>query len=319
MKPIGVVFNPFARTNRKGAADQLDAIKKTLGPNTLVRATSVIDEVSTVLEEFHKEGIKILCISGGDGTISYTISCYLNLFGSEEFPVIIPLRGGTMNMLSADVGLSGDQIAICRKLIQSLEKNKVHTIERGLIRVIDPRFKHHNYGFCWLDGFPYKFIKRYYKEGATVGAALKLIFKTGIISLTNMNHDLFQEVESKVYIDDKELPPKSHLLLVASSVKRLVFGFRIFSEEAQAGEKFSMVYATLPYFKKVRYQLPRALYMGLKPDKSGDFLNHSTKYLRVEGNRGYIIDGEIYEPEEPVVIKLEAGPKVKILSPKPIN
>lgn len=319
MKPIGVIFNPFAQANRKEVADRLYSIKKTLGSNALVRATSDIDEVPTVLKEFHKEGIKILCISGGDGTISYVISSYINLFGGEGLPLIIPLRGGTMNMLSADAGLSGDQITICRQLIQSLEKDKVNITERGLIRVLDPRFKHHNYGFCWLDGLPYKFIKLYYKEGATVGVALKLIFKTGIILLTKMNHDLFKEVESKVYVDDKELPLKSHLLLVASSVKRLVFGFRIFSEEARAGDKFCMVYSTLPYFKKIRYQLPRALYMGLKSDESGNFLNQSTKNLRVEGNRGYIIDGEIYEPEEPVDIKLEAGPKVKIFSPQSIN
>lgn len=319
MKPIGVIFNPFAQTNRKGVRDQLDAIKKTLGSNALVRHTGGIGEVPTVLKEFRKEGIKILCISGGDGTISYAISSYINLFGGEELPIIVPLRGGTMNMLSADTGLSGNQITICRKLIQSLEKDKVHTTERGLIRVIDPRFKHHNYGFCWLDGFPYKFIKRYYKEGATVSVALKLIFKTGIISLTNMNHDLFKEIESKVYVEDRELPLKSHLLLVASTVKRLVFGFRIFFEDAEAGEKFSIIYVTLPYFKKVRYQIPKALYMGLKPDESGNFLNQSTKSLRVAGNRGYIIDGEIYESEEPVDIRLDAGPKVKIFSPKSIN
>jgi hypothetical protein len=76
---------------------------------------------------------------------------------------------------------------------------------------------------------------------------------------------------------------------------------------------------TLPYFKKVRYQIPRALYRGLKPDESGNFLNQSTESLRVEGNRGYIIDGEIYEPEESVDIRLEAGPRVKIFSPKSIN
>ncbi|MER3446628.1 MAG: hypothetical protein C4291_07175 [Candidatus Dadabacteria bacterium] len=319
MKPIGVIFNPFAQTNRKGAVNQLDAIKKILGSNALVRVTDSIDDVPIALREFHKEGIKILCISGGDGTISYTISRYINLFGCEELPIIAPLRGGTMNMLSADAGISGNQIAVCRKLIQSLEKDKIHTTERGLIRIIDSRFKHHNYGFCWLDGFPYKFIKHYYKEGATVSTALKLIFKTGIISLTNMNHDLFQEVESRVYVDDRELPIRNHLFLVASTVKRLVFGFRIFFEEARAGEQFSMVYVTLAYFKKVRYQLPRALYIGLKPDESENFLNQSTKSLRVEGNIGYIIDGEIYETQEPVDIRLEVGPRVRIFSPRSIN
>jgi hypothetical protein len=62
-----------------------------------------------------------------------------------------------------------------------------------------------------------------------------------------------------------------------------------------------------------------ALYTGLKSDQSPNFLNQTTKNLKVEGNRGYIIDAEIYEPEDPVDIELETGPKVKIFSQKSIN
>jgi diacylglycerol kinase (ATP) len=315
MKPIGVIFNPFAYINKKRTVEQLNAIREILGANALVRATNSTDEIPIILKEFHKEEIKILCISGGDGTIGYVLSSYINLFGTEDLPIIVPLKGGTMNMLSGDVGLTDDQITVCRKLIQYIEsKDKFSTIERGLIRIIDPRFKYHNYAFCWLDGLPYRVMKSYYREGATVEVALKLIFKAGIISLIDLNHELFKEVESKVYVDDKEMPFKSHLFIVASSVKRLIFGFRIFSEEAEVGERFSMVYVRLPYFKKIRYQLPWALYIGLKSDASGNFLNQSTRSVRIEGNKGYIIDGEVYESEEPVDIKLEAGPKVKILS-----
>ncbi len=317
MKNIGVIFNPLADINKKEAAAQLRSIKDILNEHAFISITNNTDEIPIALKEFYKEGIKILGISGGDGTIDHVLSSYINLFGSENLPVIVPLKGGTMNMLAAEVGLTDNQIISCHKLIKYLNhQGKLPTIELGLIKVIDKRFNHPNYTFTWLDGLLYKFIKWYYKEGGGVGVALKLILKSGIMSLTNLNHDLFKEVESKVYLDDKKLPFESHLFIAISTVKRLVFGFRNFTEEAIAGEKFSFFYLKFPFFRKMLYQLPRVLYSGLKSDVSGNFLNSSGRIVRIEGNRGYVLDGEVYESQEPIDITLEIGPKLKIFSPK---
>ena len=317
MKPIGLIFNPFADINKKQTVAQLRSIKDILDEHVFISITNNTDEIPIALKEFHKEGIKILGISGGDGTIDHVLSSYINLFGSEKLPVIVPLKGGTMNMLAADVGLKGDQITSCYQLIHCLNHHgTLPTIERALIKVVDKRFNYPNYTFTWLDGFLYKFIKWYYKEGAGVRVAVKLILKSGIMSLINLNHDLFNEVESKVYIDDKKLPFENHLLIAVSTVKRLVFGFRTFTEEAIAGEKFSILYLRFPFFRNMLYQLPRVLYSGLKSDVSGNFLNSSGRIVRIEGNRGYILDGEVYESQEPIDITLEIGPKLKIFSPK---
>jgi diacylglycerol kinase family enzyme len=315
MKPIGVIFNPLADINKRKTTAQLGSINKILGEHAIVRVTNSTCEIPIALKEFYKEGIKILAISGGDGTIDYVLSYYINLFGSIDLPVIVPLKGGTMNMLAADVGLTDDQGTACHKLVQYLNhKDKLPTIERGLIKVIDRRFDYANYSFTWLDGFLYKFIKLYNKEGGGVGVALKLILKSGIMSLTNLNHDLFKEVESRVYLDSSKLPFESHLLIAISTVKRLVFGFKVFTEEAVAGKRFSIFYLRLPFFKKALYQLPRVLYSGLKSDLSGNFLNQSGSIVKIEGNRGYVLDGEVYESKEPIDITLEIGPKVKIFS-----
>ena len=317
MKPIGLIFNPFADINKKQTAAKLRSIKKILGEHGLVQITNNTDDIPIALKQFYIEGIKILGISGGDGTIDHVLSSYINLFGSEKLPVIVPLKGGTMNMLAADVGLRGDQITSCYKLINSLNHHStLPTIERGLIKVVDKRFNHPNYTFTWLDGLLYKFIKWYYKEGAGVRVALKLILQSCMKSLTNINHDLFKEVVSKVYIDDNKLPFESHLLIAISTVKRLVFGFRVFAEEAAAGEGFSILYLRFPFFRKALYQFPRVLYSGLKSDASGNFLNSSGRVVRIEGNRGYVLDGEVYESQEPIDITLEIGPKLKIFSPK---
>jgi hypothetical protein len=314
MKPIGLIFNPLAYTNKSRAEPQLDALKKALGERAQVVSTEAKDEIPFALEKFNKE-IKILAISGGDGTISCVLSSYINLFGDRDIPIIVPLKGGTINMVADDAGLSDDQITTCGKLIRYMESEReLPTIDRGLIRVRDNRYDHCNYAFTWIDGFLYKFIKWYRREGATPGAALKLILKSGIMFLTNPKADLFREVESKLYLDDKKLPHDSHLFLAAGTLKRLVFGFRIFTKEVEGGEKFNIFYMRLPFFRKAVLQLPRFLYLGVKSDVSGNFVNRSTRSAKIDGNRGYVIDGELYDSDEASDIRLEPGPKLKLLS-----
>jgi hypothetical protein len=117
-----------------------------------------------------------------------------------------------------------------------------------------------------------------------------------------------------VYADGEKLPHEGHVLLIASSLKKFVFGFDIFAEESVPGESFNMVYVRENYIKKQRHTLPLGLYRSLKSDKQGNFVNRAVRSLRIERNRGYIIDGEIFSGDEPRDIVIEAGPRVRIFS-----
>ncbi len=316
MKPIGVIFNPFAYRNKRQTETQINALKELLGKRGQICVTKSKDEIPKALKEVLKD-VEIVAISGGDGTISSVISSFINLFGEKNLPMIAPLKGGTINMIADDARLRDDQITICRTLIRYIEDGyELPSIERGLIRVIDNRFDFNNYAFTWIDGFLHKFIKLYRAEGANVGVALKLILKSGIMSLANPRHDLFEEVESKIFLDGQELPFDSHLFIAAATVKRLVFGFRLFAEEAKAGEEFGFYCMSQAFFRKALFQLPRYLYLGVNSDASGNFINRSAKSLKIKGNRGYVIDGEVYDTEAPTDLTLEAGPRVKIFSLK---
>jgi hypothetical protein len=311
------LFNPFAKSNKTQTKKLVRDIETIIGEYGLIRSTKSKDEIPDAIREFHKNGIKILCISGGDGTISSVISHYINYCGEENTPLIVPLKGGTMNFISAEAGLSLDQKTVCHNLIRLIKNNEQLTsIERGLIKVTDPRLDHPHYTFTWSDGLIYRFLKWYYKEGGGTSVALKLMMKSYIIYLRNKKNDLFKQEDSSVQIDDKSVPFVDHLFMIAATVNRLVFGFRVFSEQPKAGERFNIIYMRLPYFKKVLYKLPVALYLGLNSDKSGNCLNLSAHSIKIKGNRGYIIDGEVIDAEKPLDIKLEMGPKIRIFSCK---
>lgn len=317
MTSIGIVLNPRARINRKKTTDITRELKEIFGRKALVCATTSKEEIPLAIKDFHKEGIKYLLISGGDGTICNVLSWYINLFGEEKLPVIVPLMGGTINMIGSDVGLRKSQLSVCRDLNELISNNKkIPVTERGLLRVEDANLGQPTFGFTWIDGLLYKFMLDYYTKGAGVQVASMLAIKTVLMSIADSENGIFKQVDSVVNIDGKELPNKDHIFIVSSYLKRFVFGFNIFHDKPIPGVSFSTVLMREPYLRKSKNKIPLGLYTGLESDDSGDFINKSVKNLRIQRNKGYIIDGEIYEHNKETEVVISSGPKINIYSPK---
>jgi diacylglycerol kinase family enzyme len=317
MKPVvGIIFNPYARINREQKNRQIHLIEEILGEKALVRVTWSHEDIIPALKEFKEAGIKIIGISGGDGTISSVVSAYINSFSDLEVPIIVPMKGGTMNIVANEVGIKTNQAETCIILSKYLEDGTVPIIEKGTIRITDLRYRHPRYAFSWADGLIYRFIKHYYKEGGGKAKALKLMFKTAFLYFINPNNSYFSEIKSKVYIDAEEIPFQSHLLIFSSSLEKTVFGFRVFKEKIETGENFGVLYAKYSFLQKSFYRIPLLLYFGINTDPSKIVISQIAKTLTVDGNRGYTFDGEVYDPDKEGYVKLEAGPKIKIISPK---
>ena len=315
MKQIGIILNPSAKINSRKTAAVIKKLDEIFGGKALLRTTKNKLEIPGAMNEFQNEGVKLLLISGGDGTICSVLSTYLKLFGEDKLPVILPLMGGTINMIGSDAGLRESQFAICRKLNDILRRGApVSVIERGLIRIQDAKFDEPYYGFSWIDGFLYRFLIDYYKQGAGIQVASMMTIKTILTLLSNGERGPFENIDSTVYADGKKLPHDGHVLMIASSLKKFVFGFDIFAEASVPGETFNMVYVRENYIKEQRHTLPLGLYRSLKSDSYGNLVNRAVKAVRVERNNGYIIDGEIFTGEEPTQVQLEAGPTVRIFS-----
>jgi len=317
MKSIGIILNPSARINKKKTANIIEELKNIFGSNAIVCPTNGKEEIPEVIKGFDEEDIKFLLISGGDGTICNVLTSYINLCGQDKLPIIVPLMGGTINMIGADIGLRENQLSVCRQLNKTIKnKEKIPITERGLLKVKDSNLPEPNYGFTWIDGLLFRFMIDYYTKGAGVQVASMLAIKTILMSLADSENGIFKEIDSSVEIDKKTIPNKKHIFIIASCLKRFVFGFNIFNDQPDPGRSFNTVYMREPYLRKSRHKIPLGLYRGLKSDDSGDFINQAVKNLRIEGNKGYIIDGEIYEHDKETEIIISPGPKVNIFSPR---
>ena len=93
-------------------------------------------DVAAALQEYEREGIELVAVSGGDGTISMVTTYLMNR--SRRRPILALLEGGRTNMTAHDVGLRGDQIKRLRDLYDWAEgrsSKKAEVVERPVIGV----------------------------------------------------------------------------------------------------------------------------------------------------------------------------------------
>ncbi len=315
MKKIGIILNPSARINSRKTAGVLKSLGDTFGDKAIIRATKNEKELPGAVKALRKEKIDLLLISGGDGTICNVVTEYVNQHGEEGLPIVVPLMGGTINMIGSDAGLRNSQLAISRKINDFIDKGKpLPFTERSLIKVTDESRESPAYGFTWIDGLLYNFLLEYYGQGAGIQVASVMTMKMLVALISNADSSAFRNIDSVVYMNGVKVPHEGHVLLIASGLRKFVFGFDIFAEKSEPGETFSAVYLREEYLRKNRHSLALGLYRSLKSDADGQFINRSLTSLRVERNAGYIIDGEVFRHEEPAEVLIEPGPGIRIIS-----
>lgn len=124
-----------------------------------MKITNNIEELHQAAHDFYKESIEILAIIGGDGTISRTISTFIDNYQNKPLPFIAILRGGTANNIADTLGIKSSPEKNLQKLIQFHKSPKVITNTQLPSLVIDNR-----YGFLFADGVCAYFLKDFYKE-----------------------------------------------------------------------------------------------------------------------------------------------------------
>ena len=103
MAGIGVVVNPYARGNKR-KPNRAGRLQTLLGEDGLVVATRNFDELDATLRRFREIGIDILAVCGGDGSFYHVVTRALTIWGDDKLPLLLPLRGGTINNLARTIG-----------------------------------------------------------------------------------------------------------------------------------------------------------------------------------------------------------------------
>ncbi len=294
---IVVIHNPDSKQNLKDP-DKRDKLERIVKGYATVKKTSHHEEVDIIAEECRKSNIRYLCIDGGDGTSQKTLTAFDKIYGKEELPCIVPLRGGTANIISNSVGLKGDYRSILESLIDHHKYNKrIGRIKKQILEVNTEDRK--NCGFLFANGIVSNF---YHSDGLgyddrstgtpSAWKAVKLIAKGiyGVVIDNSVSDKIFDFQPTSVDVDGKKYEGK--MTMFATSLQNAMIVVVPINRHTKEG--MFQVYGTSRTGRRMVEPVARML-SGGSLDIPG-CIDTQVKQLTIKSDEmwRYILEGEPY-------------------------
>lgn len=306
---IGVVTNPRAGKTIGNCA-RINRLSQILGPHGLLREARTFDEMLGIAEEFRREGIGVLAIHGGDGTLHHALSAFIPAYSGTGLPPVALLRGGTMNTIARCLGIKGLSETILKRVVGTVGRQGLCEVVRTNTLKVNDR-----YGFIFGLGFPVSLLKAYYRDGGrgrskTIRVLLEILFS--MIKKGAEHNDFFRPFEAKIWVEGERLPGRCYTAFLGATVKEVGLGFKP-TRRAAEGEGLFQCLCTGP--QRMGLNALRVLLgMELLGESLMDRLA-SRSVIVLERPSDMQIDGEIFKGQQE--IRLTAGPTIRFMRPKP--
>ncbi len=306
---IGIVTNPYSKLNRRNP-ERAELLSYIVGEQGVVAKTKSFEDLRLVARQFKDKQIAILAINGGDGTISRTLSIFIEEYGQTELPKIALLRGGTMNVVANNLGIRGSPEYLLFKLVDGFGSGKIFT-ERRIATLKVGR----NFGFLLGTGVAAQFLKLYYQNKSNALGAFLLVIKL-YFSIFFARRYYLKNVEARMtqFVIPKQEFAHKTVAVFAATVSKTPFGFNMFPLVKNNLKVFQVVsfgFKPLELFWKIFLINFRngehQSFFGKKSFKTANLRLNDVDKRTI----AYTIDGELFEAEGE--LKIDVGPVVSFL------
>jgi len=312
--PVGLISNSNSKQNIKETLN-IHILSSIIGGRNkcILKETIDLEDLKQTLGFFKEQGVNIILSNGGDGTHQKLISYLINYY-PEYSPYIVPMMGGTMNMLPKNLNLDCSPYSTARWIKLVVAKKTTPNIQKIPILKITINNKTH-YGFVFVAGCAYKILNLYYKyDNRGPATAIKSILKPmAEMILYDKNKYYFDYTNSSFVFNNEKTQNLPYLVTIASSIKTLILGFNPFGNlKANANEFYTMIdgepiikdYNIAKFYRFSDHETWKEKRVVAKLNKLE---------LDVEG--GYTIDGEMFEVNEKTRVTIETGSEINFLVP----
>jgi diacylglycerol kinase (ATP) len=312
---LGVISNPLSGSNKRHG---LGTVRHFLAehPGILHREARSAVEVAVVLRDFAHADVNLIAVNSGDGTVQAVLT---SLFAEQVFrplPLLALLCGGTTNMTSQDLGLTGSRIGALRRLIAWAHHGDGDAVilRRAVLKVENSSHPGPLYGMffgagCITQGIEF-FHSRVQKLGLSVGPAHLLIFARFLLGLARREDALVAPVSAAIRADRADMAKGDYLLMLISTLDRLILGLRPFW--AQDDNPLHLTAVSAGFRHLFRGALP-AMAQGHRnryTSPENGYVSVNAREIRLDMDGAFAIDGELFRADRkrgPLVIQ-EAGP-----------
>ena len=300
---LGIVSNPFSRRNARSRIFDRLLPRLVPEPRNVVNTHSIHDLSNALRYLLFEQGVNVLGLNGGDGTLHaainelYRLRAHVEGTMGQPFPLpkLLFLNGGTLNIVSRATGTKGNAL---RTVKQFLRRSHGQTIDRLAVRKLpllqvrvndsDPHF-----GFVFGSELVANALEMYGLFGEGYAGLTRLLSE--VVVGYPLHSRLWQEhgwkldpPKSTITVDQVTFP--SYCSVVAATIdltliKGLVTAFRVPSEQPGFFSKLILETDTSNLIRLIP-----TLMTGGSSAMIRDFPN--TEQLRMTG--GYTLDGECF-------------------------
>ncbi len=306
---IGVLSNLRAGRSRKQVSRILSFLDAHRGIAHI--ETPRGDVVPDALSRFSDEGVDVLVVQGGDGTLARVLTEVLEYGAFRKQPLIAPLRGGRTNMTALDIGTQSDPVKALATLVDAVRHGTLERrIEkRAIVRLELPRENAVHCGMFFGVGVIHRAIQlvhRIFPDGS------QGVFGAGIVTsmlvaraALGAGEGILDPDKMQLRLDQAEYRTGNHRMLIASTLTRLFLGMRPFWGTEEAPLRLTTVDAEA---RDLRRAAPGIL-RGRPPAFVGPAAGYESRNVHSADlllDCGMTIDGELWAPEPGRHAKLSA-------------
>ncbi|MDR4307749.1 diacylglycerol kinase [Chelatococcus sambhunathii] len=302
MGRLGVVANARSWKNRDAAHDKPD-----LG-DALYGAADGPDGYPALLRRFAEEGVTLVAVDGGDGTLRDVMSVLPWAYGGA-LPEIALLASGKTNVAAADVGgVARDQLPALAEAARAGAALKRQVRRPIQVEVGEARMLGFVFGLGAFERATRLVNERIHSRGFAqkMGVAMGVVM-SGAAALGKDREVWRSGVPLAISIDGEEPQMRHSFALLATSLRRLMLGLWPFWGKGERG--FDVTEIAAPPRRLIRTLATAGL--GRPPAWAAAYGYRSAKADRVSLTlrEPFIFDGDTFAPGADGRVELTSGPE----------
>lgn len=305
---LGIIVNRQSGRNRSGLG-ALDALLASRA-DIAVRQPSGPAQVGSALAELAAEGVNLLGVCGGDGTVQSVLNVVLE--PQTPFPSVPPLvvlPGGTTNMIAHDINHARRPVAVLESVLRHLDAGTLSScrITRSVMRLTGGDAPGPAYGLFFGAAGVYEATMDNRNGIDTLGVrdgfgpGLRLAV---ILCKIATGRDPFQAVPMRLALDGRDLGDSPYVAVLASTMSKLALGMTPFWGEGPGAIRITLATAgSRSILRAIWLALRGRRHPLLNPQNGYDSVNANQIDLAFDG--GCVLDGETFNVLKNRPIRLE--------------
>jgi len=305
---VGVLTNPRSGGNKGGGG----GVHKLLHhwPDVMHREAFDPQGVSAALSDFSRDGVKLIVVNGGDGTVQAALTILGNKKIFDQPPLLSLLCAGTTSMLPRDVGVAGNPATALQRILQwSKSTNQDLGIQsRSILRV--QRDADDLFGMFFGAGAICEGIRLFHSKDNPMGRRGQLMpmltMARLLLAILFNNQDKITPFLNNTSLNGRQPEKRADLLVLVSTLDRLFLGMRPYWGTEEGPLRYTAV-GTNP--KKLLRILLSLFGSGNNRHAipANGYSSHNVMEVRLDMEGAFTLDGELYAAGEGTVTVSSAG------------